>query len=537
MHRALGIGEVLWAIVQQIDPWYDQGSLGALATTNRALSEVALNALWEEPALWNLAQRMDERLWHITREVNVVRRRGIRSRQSPDVSTCHTAPSNTFIFEIQHLEMRPDVTYMSLGERFLSYARRVRRLRLVLNPGCSNQVYPTVVHAWANSCPKELFPKLHNLTLSWACCFAAPQMIVLNFMTSNIRTLELENWPVPSLTGELEQYCAQLRHACRNLQSITIALSMSANQSSVEKFTSALVTASAHLQTAVIISPISVDDVLRLRALKLGSLSLRIADHSRHIPALSNQDFAHLVTLKLNDRTSSGASLRFFLSMHPNGKLRSFSYGAYKPHDFSTLSLFLQHMARWKTLQAVILAFGGEPSPLSCAQCPDLFSWFHQLPALQTLGWSGPTCDGVVDRSFILDLLRACTTLNSCVMGLDSGAYDVVISFDTFIHILRMKPNARGLPLCVRAVDLPSIAELGGFVHASYQRDLRVEAVECPMKLAELCRVMLPSVTNCSAPYKNASGQDHERVAKVNQLLERWSDEGREDMDSPSDEL
>jgi hypothetical protein len=70
MHPAFSIPEIAHAIVQATlsshdKQCYDLRYLFALALTCRALCEPALDALWEEPDLWNLARRMSEDIWRI----------------------------------------------------------------------------------------------------------------------------------------------------------------------------------------------------------------------------------------------------------------------------------------------------------------------------------------------------------------------------------------------------------------------------------------------------------------------------------------
>jgi hypothetical protein len=70
MHPAFYIPEIAHAIVQATlsshgRECYDLRYLFALTLTCRALCEPALDALWEEPDLWNLARRMSEDIWRI----------------------------------------------------------------------------------------------------------------------------------------------------------------------------------------------------------------------------------------------------------------------------------------------------------------------------------------------------------------------------------------------------------------------------------------------------------------------------------------
>jgi hypothetical protein len=73
MHRALNVNEIISLIVGHLDfrgRWgRDKLSLVALATTNRAFSEPALNKLWAAPQLWDLAKTMEQKLW-VVKTVN-----------------------------------------------------------------------------------------------------------------------------------------------------------------------------------------------------------------------------------------------------------------------------------------------------------------------------------------------------------------------------------------------------------------------------------------------------------------------------------
>jgi hypothetical protein len=55
--------ELIYALVQYLDPDRDRGTLVALSTTSRVLSDAALDILWATPDVWNLAKCMDELIW------------------------------------------------------------------------------------------------------------------------------------------------------------------------------------------------------------------------------------------------------------------------------------------------------------------------------------------------------------------------------------------------------------------------------------------------------------------------------------------
>jgi hypothetical protein len=62
MHRALGIPEILSRIVRVMDV-AKPGDLLPLTRISRAFSEPALDKLWEEPPLWDLAVLMNAQIW------------------------------------------------------------------------------------------------------------------------------------------------------------------------------------------------------------------------------------------------------------------------------------------------------------------------------------------------------------------------------------------------------------------------------------------------------------------------------------------
>jgi hypothetical protein len=65
MHRALHIQEVVAAIIGHVQSQRCNPTLAALARTCYAFTELALDALWEQPLPWYLAMTMSEDLWTI----------------------------------------------------------------------------------------------------------------------------------------------------------------------------------------------------------------------------------------------------------------------------------------------------------------------------------------------------------------------------------------------------------------------------------------------------------------------------------------
>jgi hypothetical protein len=65
MHPALYLEEVISDITKCFCPEDDKDVLQALIVTNRALSEAALDVIWANVSIWNLAQRMEASLWTI----------------------------------------------------------------------------------------------------------------------------------------------------------------------------------------------------------------------------------------------------------------------------------------------------------------------------------------------------------------------------------------------------------------------------------------------------------------------------------------
>jgi hypothetical protein len=57
--------ELIYELVQHLHPDRDRGTLVALSTTSRVLSDAALDILWATPDVWNLAKCMDELIWRV----------------------------------------------------------------------------------------------------------------------------------------------------------------------------------------------------------------------------------------------------------------------------------------------------------------------------------------------------------------------------------------------------------------------------------------------------------------------------------------
>jgi hypothetical protein len=67
-HHTLLNEDTASAILQHCD----RPTAAVLARTCRAFTETALDIVWEDPPLWELAQRMDESLWTVTPDVMVL---------------------------------------------------------------------------------------------------------------------------------------------------------------------------------------------------------------------------------------------------------------------------------------------------------------------------------------------------------------------------------------------------------------------------------------------------------------------------------
>jgi hypothetical protein len=437
IHRALSVNEVLWTITRQLEFHFDRRTLFTLALTNRALSDVALDALWEEPSLWDLAQRMDGRLWEVAQSFKAQFINDPDVQRPTLVSLMQRGPSpdKALSLSTQTFHMRDGVSYDSLGDRFLTYSKRVRKLVLESHKSIittsTNQaspifeVPPAVILVWANSRPDKLSTRLKEFILTWeydALLRIGPEA-TLNSLASTVTHLYLY-WPA-NMSPDKREYDRR-RGAFKNVVHLTFTTSMG-NMSPIEDFAQTLTTASTNLHTGAVRVSLSMEAVLHLSTIRLVSLDLELSAEDVSTQSLPTSAFAELQRLKLADKEGRTASFQLFLLMKPTGRLRSFGYqNRALSHDFPRLYLLLEHVARFKTLDRLVLMVNTKVAPISLDNYRQLFGWLHHLPELKRLAWAAHSRDGVNER-IACDLFRACTKLDHWAM-FDDAPWHLVVS-------------------------------------------------------------------------------------------------------------
>jgi hypothetical protein len=142
MNRALGVPDVVNRIIEEVDA-ADPRNVVALARVSGAFSERALDVLWAEPPIWDLAMLISD-------DVKIV----LHERR-----TKHYGPDRPMFSEMEHTVVSLDadpapartpdgdrqmlcvegaaVRTAHLGARFMAHAPRVRVLHLRDKPPCS----------------------------------------------------------------------------------------------------------------------------------------------------------------------------------------------------------------------------------------------------------------------------------------------------------------------------------------------------------------------------------------------------------------
>jgi hypothetical protein len=211
MHRALFLDEVVLSIVACLGPgpWAEGGTLLALATVNRMMSEIALDRLWASPEILDLAERMDPSTWtvyHIDEDTSIM---------VSDYRWFTPSPIPKVNRLMQELVEGTNVSStICPGDRFLFYARRVQVLRLDNNR--DKRVSASTIAWWADlHSQSNIFPKLRRVEVRPHDEHSMDAQTILSFVTPSLVHLDLDLYPTTGMVvNEHAQACVPAHLPC-----------------------------------------------------------------------------------------------------------------------------------------------------------------------------------------------------------------------------------------------------------------------------------------------------------------------------------
>jgi hypothetical protein len=507
MHPALYLEEVVSDIAGCLCPKKDSATLQALATTNRALSEAALDVIWEDVGIWDLAQRMDTSIWTIIQTSGEYD----FEQNCELVSTVKEVMFERSLKELwQELASAMPIGLEQLGKRFLRYARRVRAL--TINEDRAVDIYDSsgahrrvdyqvslrVISLWAAHGSLLVFPRLQQLVL-WSPPFGDPWdlQVILDLINGR-----------PSFTGlELSEanhgsgFCGEDLHV-----STPLIGSFSLTSIPSRLFDSLLHTtlsSAERIEWVHFNDCITVDAIQQLALLpSLQSLSIAAYPSSlTFIPIVPPGGFQNLEYLDLQE---SGVFLwNLFLATEANERLSDLAYhyseGSSDRVDtfprFCDIARFVQHAGVWTTLTSltVSVAYGGSNTyHSSINESRQLFGYLHSLNALARLHIS-TNIHLPITAEIVGDLLQHCPALDRWFIDFDNhGNVSEPVSFGELYHAVQGHRVGR-LPVRLRCNTLPRLDEVHKF-NSILLDCLSVHEIGDPTELAVVLVNLFPNL-------------------------------------------
>jgi hypothetical protein len=232
--------------------------------------------------------------------------------------------------------------------------------------------------------------------------------------------------------------------------------------------------------------------------------------------------FCHLKVLKLADVAPFDMSptlpmLHFFFALPSHNHLRSFKYDGNITYVF--LMQLVQRVSQWRGLHMlqISVSLPDRHASYPVEDTRAIVGHLCRLPLLEAVICSTDAFF-VIDESVVRQLVRACLHLHDWWWLLDGAPLSAIVSLRTLLDILRIAPNARALPLCMRCDDLPGPEELGGISLPKYTAELRLQNVTDPTAVFNVLRTVLPGLSGCTGD-RNSDSAALERVRQVNEML------------------
>jgi hypothetical protein len=419
----------------------------------------------------------------------------------------------------------PDST-VAFGERFISYARRVRKLSLKRdipkNFGDQERaVSQAVLHAWADATPQRLFPRMQSLSGQFGYTnTAAGARTVLRFLTPNIHHF---NTICPDdFFLDAEEH-AQLHASSAGLRKLSFSR-LIGDQKAAMQLASTLASASTRYETVHIpwpLHPSKIEHLANCPRLRIANIEL-----ASPVPqTFSANSFGSLASLRVEDVTSELPGMHFCLALRSPVQLRCFSYCISRTGssiDYASLYRFIRHITRWTTLTAISLDLRIDGT-LSLKDYKTIYTEFHALSHLESLLWTGNTAV-IFDELLMYDLLDTCPRLTrwrTWTSGSDhNGAEQMVFTLTAFVTLLTLYPDVHVLPIRVCCDKIPRPGAIADCGASKYGGHLLVMNVEDPDAVADVLRQVAPRVTDCILGFG------------TNDLIDEWQSEHVRDLNA-----
>jgi hypothetical protein len=398
MHPVFCLPEVVSLVVGELsmDDPEDVADLLSLATTSRVFSEAAFDVIWDEVSIWNLAQRMDASLWTIAK---------IGEHQDYElVGTGQCHPAMYMLKRIWQDLVGPFSAKLEhLGDRFLRYARRVRKLtingkergdpdlfwdreRLV-----QHQLSPRVISLWTQCGALAVLPQLRELDVT-SPPFGDPWdlHIILDLVNGRPDFANLwvdQNSWVPS------RWCGQTFRVSTPLSGqLHVGPGPGvASDALLHAFLACSPPLTYIFVRGEFVTVAEIVQMARLPRLELLHIWSRCLPAP--VPCLAHDAFRHLKILRLRE-DGAGADpmlFRLFLAMPPNSVLSDLSYTYHARYSgfplLADVRRFVQRASLWTAVTE--LEFGTEYTmekyDLTVDESRGFFQELHALSALTQL--------------------------------------------------------------------------------------------------------------------------------------------------------
>jgi hypothetical protein len=498
MNRALGVPDVVHRIIEKVDA-ADPRDVVALARVSGAFSERALDVLWAEPPIWDLAMLMSD-------DVKIVRHERRTKHYGPDrpmfSEVEHTvvsrdadpAPSRTADGGRQMLCVEgTDVRTAHLGARFMTHAPRVRVLHLRDKRDQHSGhdrffVAPAVLAMWAAR--RGLFSNLTDLMIApeFQARTPAHRALLPRFLAhAALQRLEI-HYGVQALQY-FERAQAALTKTCTGLHELVLAYNASAFYqgpppgAAVRDRWAALVGAmishAPRLRRLTVTLPMKHSDLLvisMLPALSMLEVSavMDVPDDTHFV--LPPDSFPALRSLTVAD-VSEGAMLSHHVlsfSSGPAFERCSFTIACPLPGALGAalMAKLLQHA---HLTHVVVNFLQPQPDQLELGlldrETTDLLAGLCPSECLQdlTIGVAFP-----LNAAHIASVLGLYPGLERWVWGYSPHSY-AKISLEEFMVIAKARPDLRNLPIVIASTDLPHEDARASFGTHSYDTGIHIQ--------------------------------------------------------------
>jgi hypothetical protein len=429
-----------------------------------------------------------------------------------------------------------------LGERFISYARRVRTFEINSRAipkvngdpdrKIKRQVSPSVVSLWARLGSMAIFPQLQRL-MAISPAFGDPwdAQVILDLIDKRpgLTDISFMSWPFGS------SFCGQSLHVSTEITGslwIRSVFHAGNNTGPYRAVLGALLSSSPRLLQLYVDHCVGIDEMMQLTRLsELTHLTMSSPSPPFPLPPLPTGAFSKLRELKLMEYGARPMLMELFLAMHPNVQLVDLAYSVQSTGQprtsqsrFLDVDRFFAHASRWTSLQAIEFQSSGfqiaQDSP-TVEQSRALFRRMHTLRNLGRLKFTSNVHLQITPDIFE-SLLSSCSSLYEWSMLSNDRRSTAVdpISFHELYRLIRDR-HMKIVPFRLQCTTLPDLAEAHDLKPLSLT-SLNVRGIEDPTALGKVIATICPDLVLIETERRSddpASYRDKELALVANVVL------------------